>query len=167
MGLALDWARALRRTDIERLLVERARFFHERDRDAALHLEPSGEDFLSAALGAADLVRRVLEPPAFADWLTRALPALAAAPAPLAPVAPLDRHDGRLAHLDGLNLSRAWMLLAVARHLPQDDARRPALEACAADHARAGLAAVQPGEYMGSHWLGSFALYLLSEVGFD
>jgi hypothetical protein len=164
MGLALDWARALDQSKAEAVLVERARAFHAADRDVALHLEPSGEDFLSPALGAADLLRRVLEPADFASWLERALPGLGA-PLALEPVVCADPSDGRLAHLDGLNLSRAWMLHTSARHLPPGDPRRPALQASAAAHARAGLDAIQPGEYMGSHWLGSFALYLQSEAG--
>jgi len=166
MSFALDWARALGRADCEAVLSERAQFFHAADRDAALQLEPSGEDFLSPSLGAADLMRRVLGPQPFAAWLSRALPALGRAGSePLRPVAPLDRSDGRLAHLDGLNLSRAWMLAAVARALPSGDLRCDPLEHSAREHARAGLAAVDPGEYMGAHWLGSFALYLESEIG--
>jgi hypothetical protein len=165
MGLALDWARALGSRETETVLCDRARDFHGADRAHALHLEPSGEDFLSPALGAADLMRRVLTASELAEWLTRALPDLVAPCEALRPVEPADRSDGRLAHLDGLNLSRAWMLLAIARRLPADEVRRPFLEALGAEHARAGLAAVCDGEYMGTHWLGSFALYLRSEVG--
>jgi hypothetical protein len=169
MGLALDWAHAVRDEPSELILAGRALFFHLGDRDHALHLEPSGEDFLSPSLGAADLMRRVLPPEPFAAWLALASPGLGrgglGGGAELVPVAPSDRSDGRLAHLDGLNLSRAWMLTAIARHLPSGDARRTPLERCAAEHVAAGLAAVRPGEYMGAHWLGSFALYLLSEVG--
>ena len=73
--------------------------------------------------------------------------------------------DPKLAHLDGLNLSRAWMLEGILSALPPNDARRPALAAAAEAHRRAGLAAVTGAHYEGGHWLGSFAVYLVSERG--
>ena len=163
IGLALDWARA---TGSPRaaLFEERARTLHGADRDLPLHLEPSGEDFLSPSLGAADLLARVLSPDALAAWLDGALPTLPTEERAdwLTPAEVPDRQDGRLAHLDGLNLSRAWMLGRLAAALPAADPRRPALEAAAAVHREAGLAPLL-GElpYAGSHWLGTFAAYLL------
>jgi Protein of unknown function (DUF2891) len=76
-----------------------------------------------------------------------------------------DRSDPKLAHLDGLNLSRAWMLEGIILGLPKDDPRRPALEATAGAHRRAGLAAVTGEHYEGGHWLGSFAVYLTTARG--
>ncbi|HIE92254.1 MAG TPA: DUF2891 family protein, partial [Acidobacteria bacterium] len=73
--------------------------------------------------------------------------------------------DGKLVHLDGLNLSRAWMLEGIAAGLPEDDARRAALRAAAAAHREAGLAAVSGAHYEGGHWLGTFAMYLVTERG--
>ena len=163
LGLALDWARA---TGSPRaaLFEERARTLHGADRDLPLHLETSGEDFLSPSLGAADLLARVLSPDALAAWLDGALPTLPTEERAdwLTPAEVPDRQDGRLAHLDGLNLSRAWMLGRLAAALPAADPRRPALEAAAAVHREAGLAPLL-GElpYAGSHWLGTFAAYLL------
>jgi len=76
-----------------------------------------------------------------------------------------DRSDPKLAHLDGLNLSRAWMLEGIISALPTDDSRRAALQAAAEAHRRAGLAAVTGEHYEGGHWLGSFAVYLTTKRG--
>src|SRR5712675_1044925 len=76
-----------------------------------------------------------------------------------------DPSDPKLAHLDGLNLSRAWMLEGITSALPADDPRRPALAAAAEAHRRAGLAAVTGEHYEGGHWLGSFAVYLTTQRG--
>ena len=70
-----------------------------------------------------------------------------------------------LVHLVGLNLNRAWTMGSVAGVLPADDPRRTVLTAAAERHAAAGLKQVFSGTYEGEHWLGSFAVYLLSEVG--
>ena len=76
-----------------------------------------------------------------------------------------DPSDPKLAHLDGLNLSRAWMLEGILSALPDDDHRRPALQAAADAHRNAGLAAVTGEHYEGGHWLGSFAVYLTTHRG--
>jgi hypothetical protein len=76
-----------------------------------------------------------------------------------------DRSDGKLAHLDGLNLSRAWMLEGIISGLPENDSRRPALSAAAEAHKTAGLASVTGEHYEGGHWLGSFATYLVTGKG--
>ena len=76
-----------------------------------------------------------------------------------------DPSDPKLAHLDGLNLSRAWMLEGILLALPVNDGRRPALTAAADAHRRAGLAAVAGAHYEGGHWLGSFAVDLVTERG--
>jgi hypothetical protein len=127
---------------------------------AARPIEPGPHDFLSPLLAEADLARRVLPPPDLATWLDRELPA--ASLARLAPVQPRDRSDGKLVHADGLNLSRAWMLQAVAERLSQDHPRAAALFDAAAQHARAGLDGIHSDAWAGAHWLGSFAVYLLS-----
>jgi hypothetical protein len=74
-----------------------------------------------------------------------------------------DPSDPKLAHLDGLNLSRAWMLEGIAAGLPKGDKRLPAIRRAAADHKRAGLASVTGEHYEGGHWLGSFAVYLVTQ----
>ena len=160
-ALVLDAARGLGRDDVAARVSAAARRLHERDRGPAWHLEPSGEDFLSPSLGAAALMARVHEADELAAWLARALPELDGdgdGDAALAPVVPADRRDGRLVHLDGLCASRAAALATVARALPADDPRRATLDRLADDHAAAALAALADQDYMGSHWLGTFAL---------
>ncbi|MBI1795681.1 MAG: DUF2891 domain-containing protein [Candidatus Eisenbacteria bacterium] len=162
MGLMLDWARVAGDRAFARLVASRARAFHFRDARAPIAYEPSGHDFLSPALGEADLMRRVLAPRAFTAWFTRFLPDLAkpAGRRWLTPVKSPDPSDGKLSHLDGLNLSRAWMLEGVASALAPRDRRAALLARAARAHARAGLAAVTGEHYAGAHWLASFAVYL-------
>ena len=166
-GLALDWARAVGREDLAGLLVQRTRDLYLADRGCPLAYEPSGQDFLSPCLAEADLVRRVLPPAEFAAWLGGFLPEVpldgGAGWLPLGVVT--DRADGKLAHLDGLNLSRAWMLEGIASGLPDDDPRRAALLAAAGAHRSSALAAVSGEHYEGGHWLGTFATYLVTERG--
>ncbi|MGE3667909.1 MAG: DUF2891 family protein, partial [Steroidobacteraceae bacterium] len=103
-------------------------------------------------------------PAEFAKWLRDFLPGIPRTTTPwLAPGIVTDRSDPKLAHIDGLNLSRAWMLRGIARGLPSRDARRGALEATATAHANAALPAVTGEHYEGGHWLGTFAVYLLTE----
>ena len=113
-------------------------------------------------------MRRVLEPAAFAAWLECFLPQLDGEPARrwLTPAGTLDRADGKLAHLDGLNLSRAWMIEGIARALPAAHRDVAQLDAACAQHRDAGLAAaLETQHYAGTHWLGSFAVYLLTQRG--
>jgi hypothetical protein len=166
-GLMLDWARTTARADLETLIVARARHFYLGDRACPIDYEPSGEDFLSPCLAEADLLRRVLGRDEFARWLTGFLPSL-----PddgrgdwLAPGVVTDPTDPKLAHLDGLNLSRAWMLQGIANALPASDARRRSLEAAARIHREAGLKNVTGEHYVGGHWLGTFAVYLVTGRG--
>ena len=167
LGLALDWARGAGDDELAALIAERAFLHHARDRGCPLAWEPGGQDFLSPCLAEADLMRRLLAPGAFATWLADFLPDIpddgSTTWLPVAEVT--DRTDGKLAHLDGLNLSRAWMLEGIAAGLPPDDPRRQALVAAAAIHAEAGLAAVTGEHYAGGHWLGSFATYLVTRRG--
>jgi hypothetical protein len=112
-------------------------------------------------------MRRVLPGPEFARWLGTFLPQISAARKELwlQPVVSPDPSDPKLAHLDGLNLSRAWMLGGIAASLPKNDKRVPMIMAAAEDHKRAGLAAVTGKHYEGGHWLGSFAVYLVTKRG--
>lgn len=159
MVLALDYARAVGNAELADLLVERAVAFHGSDRDFAVHLEPSGEDFFSPSLSAAWLMSRVLDQGKFTAWLESAMPSVGRGFS-FTPVVPSDRSDGRLAHLDGLNLSRAWMLGDIAKALPEGDERRSEFFDSAALHRTAGLEGVSSTYYAGSHWLGTFAAYL-------
>lgn len=163
-ALALDWSRTARHSALESMLVEKIRAFHLDDRNCPLSYEPSGEDFLSPCLMEADLLRRVLAPGEYAAWLTAFLPDI---PKDgdggwLEPGIVYDPTDGKLGHLDGVNLSRAWNLAAIAEHLPADDPRRAALLAASEVNARPGLESVSDEHYEGGHWLASFATYLTS-----
>ena len=165
-GMILDYARGTNPA-LESMLVAKIREFHLKDRDCPIAYEPSGQDFLSPCIAEADLMRRVMSPAEFSSWLTTFLPAIpkngSATWLPIGVVT--DKTDGKLAHLDGLNLSRAWMLEGIAAGLPPNDTRRPALLATAQTHATSGLASVTGEHYAGAHWLGSFAVYLTTRRG--
>ena len=148
---------------LRQLVIDRSRAFFLHDRNCPLAYEPSGEDFLSPCIAEADLVRRVLPKNEFATWLTHFLPQIRAGW--LQPAVVTDPSDPKLAHLDGLNLSRAWMLEGIASGLPSGDPRVKVLRATAAKHRDAGLAAVTGEHYEGGHWLGSFAVYLTTGRG--
>ena len=165
LGLMLDYANGTNNRQFADLIVARARHFYLGDKDCPLAYEPSGEDFLSPCLGEADLMRRVLPSQEFARWLGAFLPQIdnSRNGSWLQPVASPDRSDPKLAHLDGLNLSRAWMLEGIAAGLPKGDKRLASIAAAAAAHRQAGLAAVTGEHYEGGHWLGSFAVYLVTQ----
>ncbi|OYV93655.1 MAG: hypothetical protein B7Z68_08425 [Acidobacteria bacterium 21-70-11] len=131
------WARSRGDSAMATLIERRSRDYYLADRDCPMAYEPSGQDFLSPCLAEADLMPETVTDPT----------------------------DGKLAHLDGLNLSRAWMLEGIASGLPAADPRVAALRAAAASHRQAGLAAVTGEHYEGGHWLGSFAVYLVTGRG--
>jgi hypothetical protein len=166
-GLMADWSQARGDVGMARLLDQRAQIYYRSDRDCALRYEPSGEDFLSPCLAEADFMRRMLPEAEYADWLAEFLPAIPrnGRGGWLPPGVVTDRSDPKLAHIDGLNLSRAWMLAGIASGLPAHDRRRAALLAAARAHAEASLPAVTGEHYEGGHWLGTFAVYLTSRAG--
>ncbi len=166
LGLVWDWAKTTQRSDVRKLLDERVKTFFLVDKNAPVAYEPSGHDFLSPTLAEADLLRRVLLPAEFADWLAEFLPNLSAgAQSPFVVQRVSDASDGKLSHLDGLNLSRAWMLHGIANALSADDSRQSILMESAKTHAAAGLQSLTGEHYAGGHWLGSFAVYLLTNRG--
>jgi hypothetical protein len=166
-GLILDWARQTEDRAMEQLLTERVQAFYGKDRRCPISYEPSGHDFLSPCIAEADLMRRVLPPARFATWLRDFLPELPSdgSSAWLEPAVVSDPGDPKLAHLDGLNLSRAWMLEGIAAALPSTDKRGASLRAVAKRHREAGLRSVTGAHYEGGHWLGSFAVYLTTGRG--
>jgi hypothetical protein len=166
-GLVLDWARRAGDDAMVKLLTERVETFYGKDLRGPLSYEPSGQDFLSPCLAEADLMRRVLPPARFATWLSGFLPEIPSKGGAswLEPAVVTDPSDPKLAHLDGLNLSRAWMLEGILSGLPPQDKRHRALEAAAKRHREAGLQAVTGAHYEGGHWLGSFAVYLVTGRG--
>ena len=166
-GLIWDWAVAANDADMRNLLTTTAQRFYANDTNCPLTYEPSGHDFLSPCLSEADLLRRVLAPREFSAWLTRALPSIPrnGNAGWLSPAIVTNRADPKLAHLDGLNLSRAWMLEGIAQGLGPRDPRSAALLAAAAKHRAAALPQVTGENYEGGHWLGTFAVYLVTGAG--
>lgn len=156
-----DTARGAGQPSLGTLLRARARHWYAGDRDCQAW-EPGGDDFLSSALVEAECMRRALPADEFVRWFDRFLPRLAdGEPASLfTPAAVSDRTDGKIAHLDGLNLSRAWCWRALAGGLDAGDPRRAATLAAAGRHLAVGLPHVA-GDYMGEHWLATFALLAL------
>jgi hypothetical protein len=162
LRLAADYAEGAGDAALSDLLLRTAERWYGADADCPAWGEPGGDDFLSSALIEAECLRRLLPPDTFRPWFDRFLPDLAAGrPATLfRPASVTDRSDGKIAHLDGLNLSRAWCFRALAAALDPDDPRRPPLRAAAEAHLEAGLPHVA-GDYMGEHWLATFALLAL------
>jgi hypothetical protein len=167
LGLMLDYAQSGGDEKFADLVVAKSKQFYLNDNNCPLAYEPSGEDFLSPCMGEADVMRRVLPSREFAAWLQTFMPQISTSGsgAWLQPVVSPDPSDPKLAHLDGLNLSRAWMLNGIASALPTNDKRLPSIRAAADAHERAGLAAVTGEHYEGGHWLGSFAVYLVTRRG--
>jgi len=155
--LSLEWAERFDQPLAE-LIRTRSLHWFGADRDCQAW-EPGGDEFLSSALTEALCMSRT-HPSEFASWFKHFLPGVVQRqPATLFdPAIVSDRSDGKIAHLDGLNLSRAWCWRSIARELPS--AERDVAEAAADEH----LAAAMPhlsGDYMGEHWLASFALLAL------
>jgi len=160
LAFALDYARTAQRTELEKLIVQRARDWFEKDVNYPAAWEPGGADFLSAALMEADLMRRVLPAEEFRAWFRRFLPEMP--PSLLTPAVVSDRSDMQIVHLDGLNLSRAACFWSIAPALPENDPLRATLISAAEKHAAASLPHVASGDYAGEHWLASFAVWMLS-----
>jgi len=157
MGLMLDYARIGGNHEFGKLVEARARDYYLKDRNCPLAYEPSGEDFLSPCLAEADVMRRILPSAEFGSWLTAFLPHIELEPTRVADVT-----DGKLYHLAGLNLSRAWMLEGIVSRLPATDARRKSLGDLAGRLRQTGLESIRSEHYEGGHWLGTFAVYLVS-----
>jgi hypothetical protein len=160
IGLMLDYARIAGNSEFGKVVNSRARDYYLKDRNCPLSYEPSGEDFLSPCLAEADAVRRILPRDEFAQWFTRFLPRV-----DLEPTRVTDVTDGKLYHLAGLNLSRAWMLEGIVSKLATTDRRRAPLTALAGRLKQTGLDSIKSEHYEGGHWLGSFAVYLVSGRG--
>lgn len=161
LTLALEYSEVAADDALKRLLVNKAIAWYGNDQNCQAW-EPSGDDFLSSALMEAECMRRARAMNQFGPWMDRFLPGIAKRePATLfEPAIVSDRSDGKIAHLDGLNLSRAWCWRSLATAWPDDDPRR----AIALDAANVHLTASMPhvaGDYMGEHWLATFALLAL------
>jgi hypothetical protein len=163
LTLAAEWAERHDAAALA-LFAVTARRWYGADADCQAW-EPSGEDFLSPALAEAACMARLLPAAEFPHWCDRFLPRIALRePAALfTPAEVSDRSDGRIVHLDGLNLSRAWCWRILAARLDTEDQRRAIAEATAAAHLAAALPHLD-AHYMGAHWLASFCLLALDGV---
>ncbi len=161
LGQTLDYARAIGNEELEALVTKRARDFYMNDRDYPFRYEPSGQDFFSSGLNEADLMRRVLTSDEFSKWLDQFMGDISV----IRPVKVSDVTDGHIVHLAGLDLSRAWCMEGIASALPRNDPRASVLRTSAADHCKIGLGYVFSGHYEGEHWLATFAIYTISNVG--
>lgn len=161
LRLAMDYAEACGDRALADLARTTAIDWYAGDADCQAW-EPSGDEFLSSALMEAECMRRVLAPDQFRAWFGTFLPrAGGRQPATLfTPATVSDRSDGKIAHLDGLNLSRAWCWRGIAMSVAEDDAVRSVALESAEVHLASALPHVA-GDYMGEHWLASFALLAL------
>lgn len=166
LGQILDYAEQTKQRELAELVRQRSKDYFLQDRDYPTRYEPSGEDFFSPAWNEVDLMRRVLDPDAFSVWLTDFLPGLSKDESGLLllPVEVSDVTDGKIVHLAGLDLNRAWCLRGISGVLAPQDARLNRLKTSADEHLAKGLEYVFSGHYEGEHWLATFAVYTLTEV---
>jgi Protein of unknown function (DUF2891) len=164
LRIAADYAIIADDASLAALLRETGRRWYSGDQDYPSWIEPSGDDFLSPTLIEAECMRRLLSPEIFLSWFDRFLPRLGhREPATLfRPATASDRTDGKIAHLDGLNLSRAWCWRSLASGLPERDERRALAFEAAQSHLAAGLPHID-GDYMGEHWLATYAVLALDD----
>ncbi|MFK7923314.1 MAG: DUF2891 domain-containing protein [Bacteroidia bacterium] len=165
-GLTFTYDYALNTNNIAltQLIESTALRFYANDKNCPLDYEPGGSDFLSPCLEEADLMWRILPQEDYVAWLGEFLPGIPDNP-PVsiqAPASVSDRSDGKLVHLDGLNLSRAWCMQQIAEALPANDPSRKWLMKQAKEHINITLPHIASGGYEGEHWLASFAVYALS-----
>ncbi len=159
LRLAWDYAATAKDTALQFSIRDAAMRFYANDRNCPASWEPGGYDFLSPCLEEADLMWRILPEQEYKVWLKNFLPGLFTNE-PLFHIATVnDRTDGKLVHLDGLNLSRAWCLYGIARHAGNHAA---AIRELASQHLHAALPHVASGDYAGEHWLATFAVYALT-----
>lgn len=157
---AFDYAGTFRNTELQDLIVSRSRDFYLNDKDCPMHYEPDGFDFFSPCLMEIDIMQRILNPEEFLQWVRDFMPNLFDVNFTLEPGMVSDREDGKLVHLDGLNFSRAWVFYDLANKYEE----LSHLKAIGDEHFIYSFNDIIEGDsYMGSHWLGSFALYALNQ----
>ena len=161
LSLSIDYARSVEDKSFEVAIIEHGKRLFENDSNCDLAYEPSGYDFLSPCLEEAYLMSKILKQKEYKSWLEKFMPGLLSSDFKLEPAIVKDRSDGKLVHLDGLNYSRAACLYGIAKKLP-DVAH---LNVIANNHIAFALPNLSAqDDYMGSHWLGTFALYALSHA---
>ncbi len=165
LSLTLDYARGTGNQALEKLIVSRAKDYYLKDTQYPFAYEPSGQDFFSSGLNEADLMWRILSAADYADWIRNFLPSSREDLSRLlSPVEVSDVTDGKIVHLAGLDLSRAWCLQGIADALKKDDPWIQDLTALAQSHADMGFRYIFSGHYEGEHWLATFAIYTLTEA---
>lgn len=156
MSFALDYAKKYNK-ELEAVIIKKAKAFYLADEGCPLTWEPGGFDFLSPCLQEASLMMKVLPKPDYLVWLDKFLPGFRNKPSGfINTVEVVDKSDGKMAHLDGLNFSRAWCLYEIGNAL-----ENPKMITLANTHFNASYSKMDSGEYAGAHWLASFALYAL------
>jgi Protein of unknown function (DUF2891) len=156
-SMMYDYATHQNDTALLNAIKKTALRFYAADKDGPFSWEPNGSDFLSPCLEEADLMRKILPKQQFTVWLKKFMPQLFDKNFAITPGKVNDRTDGKLVHLDGLNLSRAWCLKGIAASINNKH-----LLDLANEHLEAALPQVATGNYEGEHWLASFAVYALT-----
>lgn len=168
LSLSYDWAISSNDIEFQNLIKERAMKYYANDVKCPLNYEPDGEAFLSPCLEEAALMARIMPRDKYQKWLKKFLPQIPTNGKAdwLITAKVSDRSDPKIAHLDGLNLSRAAKMNIIASYLDaNDEGRYKSLKAASKAHAEASLPFVTGEHYEGGHWLGTFATYLLSNEG--
>ena len=156
MSFAYDFAKKYHPA-LKAKIEEKAKAYYSKDANCPMSWEPSGFDFLSPCMQEASLMQKILPKAEFEQWLQQFLPNFSSNPAgTLTPAIVSDKSDGKLAHLDGLNFSRAWCLYEMGKGLSN-----PAMTQLAKQHFDFSYEKMDSGEYAGAHWLASFAAYAL------
>lgn len=158
--MAYDYALATNNGEFLEIIKKRTQDFYLKDDDCPVTWEPSGYDFLSPCLSEIDIMRRVLPKNAFSLWMEDFMPQLKNKDFHMEVGEVLDRTDGKLVHLDGLNFSRAWVLYGLANQYPQQYGH---LKSLANEHVAYSFPNVVGDSYEGGHWLGTFAIYALQQ----
>ena len=159
LALGLDYARAVQDSGLEQAILTAAERFYLADTRYPAHYEPGGDEYISGALTEALLMSKVTDN--FPAWFDKFLPDVETVAALMNPAEVSDRTDPKIAHLDGLNLSRAWCMKHIAKALPENHPGQQALRDAVAKHLTASVEHVVGSHYSGGHWLASFALLAL------
>lgn len=160
LAFAYDYAEVVDDIELKQLIEKRAKDFYFKDENCPINWEPSGYDFFSPCLQEIDVMRRVLLPEEFLEWMNTFMPELADTNYHLEVGKVSDRSDGKLVHLDGLNFSRAWVLYGLANQFP----KYAHLKNIANEHVAYSYPNLVGDTYEGGHWLGSFAIYALNTL---
>ncbi|MCB0478191.1 MAG: DUF2891 domain-containing protein [Crocinitomicaceae bacterium] len=160
LTLAYEYATTVKDQELKEMIEKRAREFYLKDINCPISYEPSGFDFISPCLQEAHLMSKILTPTEFEKWMQQFMPFIFQEDFTLEPGKVLDRTDGKLVHLDGLNFSRAWGLYGIAKKVSKN---KEQIQKVADQHIEASKEYVVGSDYMGSHWLASFMVYAVFE----